>query len=228
MTTRTIRTLLLTGLLALALAPWGAGAQQPQAAVATPGPGPQELMQQVSQALLRELEANRELYRREPAKLRGLTDRYLLPHFDTDYAGRMVLGKHWRAATPQQKQRFIDAFYTSMMHNYGDSIIDFTSDRLRFLPFRGEPGATSATVRTEVRRSDGTPVPVNYTLRATPQGWKAWDVTIEGISYVKNFRSDFGAEIEQKGIDAVIERLEAQNAANARGVPAPKPAGKPS
>jgi phospholipid transport system substrate-binding protein len=68
-------------------------------------------------------------------------------------------------------------------------------------------------VRTEVKRDNGTPVPVNYSMRGTPQGWKAWDVTIEGVSYVKNFRTDFGSEIEAKGIDAVIQRLETQNAA---------------
>ena len=82
---------------------------------------------------------------------------------------------------------------------------------MTILPFKGDPAATTATVRTEVKRSNGTPVPVNYSLRKTPEGWKAWDVTIEGISYVKNFRTDFGAEIDQKGIDAVIQRLETQN-----------------
>jgi phospholipid transport system substrate-binding protein len=65
-------------------------------------------------------------------------------------------------------------------------------------------------VRTTVKRSNGQVVPVNYSLRLTEQGWKAWDVVIEGISYVKSFREDFGAEIDQKGIDAVIQRLEAQ------------------
>jgi phospholipid transport system substrate-binding protein len=78
------------------------------------------------------------------------------------------------------------------------------------LPFRGDEKADRATVRTEVKRSDGTRVPVNYSMRKTEQGWKAWDVTIEGISYVKNFRDDFGAEIDQKGLDAVIRRLETE------------------
>jgi phospholipid transport system substrate-binding protein len=98
------------------------------------------------------------------------------------------------------------------MADYGDALAEFTSDRLRILPFRGDPAADSATVRTEVKRDTGQMVPVNYSLRRTPQGWKAWDVTIEGISYVRNFRTDFGAEIDQKGLDAVIERLEARNA----------------
>ncbi len=79
------------------------------------------------------------------------------------------------------------------------------------LPFRGDLASGQATVRTEVKRSNGTRVPVNYTLRATPKGWKAWDVTIEGISYVRNFRNDVGAEIDQKGFPALIERLEKEN-----------------
>ena len=112
------------------------------------------------------------------------------------------------------------------MRNYGDAIVEFTADRLSILPFKGDPAANTATVRTQVKRSNGTPVPVNYSLRATPQGWKAWDVTIEGISYVKNYRTDFGSEIAQKGIDAVIQRLEAQNAS---GQPDPSaPAAKPA
>jgi phospholipid transport system substrate-binding protein len=83
---------------------------------------------------------------------------------------------------------------------------------MRILPFRGDPAATTATVRTLVKRDDGTEVPVNYTLHATPTGWKAWDVTIEGISYVKNFQTDFGAEINDKGLEHLIERLETQTA----------------
>ena len=175
--------------------------------------GPQELMQKVSQDMLRDLTGNREALRKDPAQVRALVDRHLLPYFDTDFAARLVLGKHWRTATDQQRQRFIDAFYQSLMRNYGDALLEFTDDRIRFFPFKGDPNADTATVRTEVKRDDGTPVPVNYSLRRTESGWKAWDVTIEGISYVKNFRTDFGAEIDQKGLDAVIQRLESQSAA---------------
>ncbi len=175
-----------------------------------PGPAPQVLMEQVSQDLLRDLDANRAAYASDPVKLRGLVDKYLLPNFDTEFAARRVLGKHWTTATPEQRKRFIDAFVGSLMGDYGDAILEFTADRLKILPFRGDPAATAATVRTLVKRDDGTEVPVNYTLRATPQGWKAWDVTIEGISYVKNFQNDFGTEINEKGLEHLIERLEAQ------------------
>jgi len=184
-----------------------------------PGPAPQALMEQVSQDLLRELDADRAAYAKDPARLRALVDKFLLPNFDTDFAARRVLGKHWTTATPAQRQRFIDAFVGSLMGDYGDAILEFTGDRLKILPFRGDPAAKSATVRTLVRRDDGTEVPVNYTLRATSSGWKAWDVTIEGISYVKNFQNDFGTEINEKGLEHLIERLEAQRGSH---VPAAK------
>lgn len=180
-----------------------------------PGPGPQALMEKVSQDLLRDLDANRASYQQDPARLRALVDRYLLPNFDTQFAARRVLGKHWTTATPEQRKRFIDAFVGSLMGDYGDAILEFTGDRLKILPFRGDPAATSATVRTLVKRDDGTEVPVNYTLRATPAGWKAWDVTIEGISYVKNFQNDFGTEINEKGLEHLIQRLEAQTGSRA-------------
>lgn len=175
-----------------------------------PGLGPQALMEEVSHELLREIDANRTALAQDPSRLRALIDTYLLPHFDTDYAARLVLGKHWRTATPAQRERFIEAFYKALMKDYGEAILEFTEDRLRFLPFRGDPNADVATVRTEVRRGNGQTVPVNYTMRRTPAGWKAWDVTIEGISYIRNFRADFGAEIEQQGIEHLIQRLETQ------------------
>lgn len=196
--------LMLTGL--FSSAPVAAGEAAP--ATAVPGPAPNELIESVAQALLKELNANREAFRKDPKQVRKLVDDTLLPHFDTDYAARLVLGKHWRTATPEQRSRFIEAFYQSLLQNYGSALVEFTPDRLVVLPFRGDPAADSATVRTEIRVDDGTRIPVNYSLRKTPEGWKAWDVTIEGISYIRSFRTDFGTEIDQRGLDAVIQRLE--------------------
>jgi phospholipid transport system substrate-binding protein len=170
--------------------------------------GPTELIEQSAQKMLDELDAHRAEYRKDPAKVRALVDTVLLPHFDTQYAARLVLGKHWRTAQPAQRERFIKAFYDSLLDNYGSALAEFTGDRMRILPSKVAPDAEQATVRTEVKRDNGTRVPVNYRLRKTPEGWKAWDVSIEGISYVKSFREDFGAEIDQQGLDAVIRRLE--------------------
>jgi phospholipid transport system substrate-binding protein len=148
--------------------------------------------------------------RKDPQKIRKLVDDQLLPYFDTEYAARLVLGKNWRTASETQRKRFIEAFYQSMLQNYGEALLDFTPDRLTIQPYHGAPEDTTATVRTEVRRDNGQRVPVNYSLHKTEAGWKAYDVTIEGISYVKSFRTDFGSEVEQKGLDSVIQRLESQ------------------
>jgi phospholipid transport system substrate-binding protein len=170
--------------------------------------GPQELVENSAKRMLTELDANRQMYVSDPAKLDALVANVLLPNFDSEYAARLVLGQTWRTATPEQRKRFVDAFYHSLLRNYGAALIDFTADRFIILPYKGDPGDTTATVRTEVKRSSGDKVPVNFSLRKTDTGWKAWDVVIEGISYVKSFRTDFAAEIQQKGLDEVIKRLE--------------------
>ena len=169
---------------------------------------PSTLVETVARTILTEIDAHRADYRKDSGKLDKLVSSVLLPHFDSDYAAMLVLGKHWSSATPEQRKRFTDGFYHSLLHNYGTELVEFSLDRLQVLPYRGDAAATSASVHTLVRRSNGTQVNVTYSLRKTDQGWKAYDVTIEGISYVKSFRDDFGAEIDQKGLDAVIDRLE--------------------
>jgi phospholipid transport system substrate-binding protein len=188
-------------------APTSAAATAP-ATVDDSDPG--KLIETAAQAMLSDLDAHRAEYRKEPAKINDLVDRILLPHFDTSYSARLVLGRHWNPATPEQRQRFIDGFYHSLLNNYGTALLDFTGDRLKVFPYKSDAGANAnnATVRTQVRKDDGSTVAVNYSLHRTDQGWMAWDVIIEGISYVKSFRDDFGAEIDQKGLDAVIDRLE--------------------
>jgi phospholipid transport system substrate-binding protein len=198
----------------VAAAPGTAAVAQQQAAN-VPGPPPQELIETTAKELLAALDADREQARKDPGRVRQLVDRILLPHFDTEYSARLVLGKHWRNASAEQRRRFIDAFYQSLLRNYGSALAEFTADRLKVLPFRGDLSSGHATVRTEVKRSNGQRVPVNYALHATPDGWKAWDVTIEGISYVRNFRNDVGTEIDQTGFEALIKRLERENKSGA-------------
>jgi phospholipid transport system substrate-binding protein len=207
-----------TLLLAMPVAPILAAAS----AAATPAPAasadlgaqvdasnPGTLIQTAASAMLKDLDAHRADYRKDPNKVHGLVDQVLLPHFDTEYSARLVLARHWNTASADQRTRFVNAFYKSLLSNYGDALVDFTSDRLKVFPYTGDANAQYATVRTEVRRDDGSQVAVNYSLRRTDQGWKAWDVIIEGISYVKSFRDDFGSEIDDKGLDEVIARLEA-------------------
>jgi phospholipid transport system substrate-binding protein len=175
-----------------------------------PNAMPDKVVESVAKQVLADLDINREVYRKDSTKLRQMVDKYLLVNFDTEYAAKLVLAKNWRTATPEQRKQFIDAFYQSMLQSYGTSLLDFTADKLKILPYQGKADDTVATVRSEIRRDNGSKVPVNYTLHKTPAGWKAYDITIEGVSYVKSFRTDFGTEIDQKGLDAVIKRLQTQ------------------
>ncbi|MGA2341960.1 MAG: ABC transporter substrate-binding protein [Steroidobacteraceae bacterium] len=194
------------------------GAPAPAAATSTLGP--QEIVEKSAKRMLDELDANRATYAKDPAKLDALVANVLLPNFDTDYAARLVLGQTWRSASEEQRKRFVDAFYHSLLHNYGNALINFTAGNFSILPYKGDPGATSATVRTLVKKSSGEKVPVDFSLRKTDSGWKAWDVVIEGISYVKSFKTDFAAEIQQKGLDEVIARMEKEGGVQS-GSPAP-------
>jgi len=195
-------------------------ADPPAAPTAAPSTlGPQELVENSAKRMLKELDADRPMYVKDPAKLDALVANVLLPNFDTDYAARLVLGQTWRTATPEQRKRFVDAFYHSLLRNYGSALVDFTADRFVILPYKGDANDTTATVRTEVKRSSGDKVPVNFSLRKVDGAWKVWDVVIEGISYVKSFRTDFGSEVQQKGLDEVINRLETDNKIGRSGAP---------
>jgi phospholipid transport system substrate-binding protein len=188
----------------------------PQAPVNTLGP--EQLVNDSAKRMLTELDANRPMYAKDPAKLDALVANVLLPNFDSDYAARLVLGQTWRTATPEQRKRFVDAFYHSLLRNYGNALVSFSANKFLVLPYKGDPGDTQATVRTEVKKDNGDTVPVNFILHKTESGWKAWDVVIEGISYVKSFKTDFAAEIQQKGLDEVINRLESDGRLRANAV----------
>jgi len=211
----TMKRLVQAGFMAGLLA---AGAAQAQNATATtdgkPAPtqvdtsGPSQLIESSANIILSGIDKRRAEFRKDPTGLYQLVEQTLLPHFDTPYAAQLVLGQNWRNATPDQRKRFVDAFYQSLLYTYGDAMVDFTADRLKVLPTKVTPADERATVRTEIKRSNGTKVGVNYSLRKVNGEWKAWDVVIDGISYVKSYREDYGAEVQQKGLDAVIARLE--------------------
>jgi phospholipid transport system substrate-binding protein len=190
----------------------------PPAAVDTSGPS--QLIESSANILLAGIDEHRDEWRKNPEGLYKLVGETLLPNFDTAYAAQLVLGPHWRKASAEQRKRFVDAFYDSLLYTYGDAMVDFTANRLKVFPTRVDASAERATVRTEITRSNGTKVAVNYSLRKVEGAWKAWDVVIDGISYVKSYREDYGAEVQQKGLDSVIQRLESKAAAAKAGKPA--------
>jgi phospholipid transport system substrate-binding protein len=178
------------------------------AATSTTQQTPSELIQSAAQRTVNEMQSNRDAYRKDPSKVRPLVDKYLLPHFDTEYAARLVLGQYWRTASYEQRERFIDAFYHWLFKTYGSALVELTPDRLKVFPTTIDPSADYATVRTEVTGYNADRIAMNYSMHKTPEGWKAYDVNVEGISYIKSYREDFGAQIQQLGLDSLIAHLE--------------------
>ncbi|MBT8101719.1 MAG: ABC transporter substrate-binding protein [Gammaproteobacteria bacterium] len=139
-----------------------------------------------------------------------LIDEILLPRFDREFAAQVVLAKHWRSATKAQRKRFIEAFYQALVRRYADGILEFDPDRITVLPFRGDESKPRTKVRTTVAMDDGSKVTVDYDLVKRESGWLLFNVVIEGVSYVRNFRAELDAEIRSTSLDAVIARLESE------------------
>lgn len=175
---------------------------------------PNEVIQTAADRLATELDGRKEALSANRAELYSLIDSILLPNFDRRYAAQLVLGRHWKTASAEQRDSFISAFYGALLRRYADGVLEFDQDQIEILPFRGDLSKNRTTVKSIVRLDDGTKVPVNYGMVRRKDAWLMFDVTIEGISYVRNFRTELNAEIKAKNLDAVIARLESEMAAD--------------
>jgi phospholipid transport system substrate-binding protein len=195
------------GMPALA-APQAAGASS-----ARPGAGqtPEEIVQGIANQLADAIDGHRKELKANKEKLIKIIDRIFLPHFDIDYASILVLGRHARQATPAQRERFAHAFYNSITHRYAEGLLNYTRGAVKVLPSRGELDTRRTSVRTVVKLESGKTLSIDYAFRKTRDGqWKAYDVIIEGISYITNYRNQVDAEIRKDGLDNLIKRLETQ------------------
>ena len=174
---------------------------------ATSTPGPQEVMSDLSTRLFTLLDKETARSRHNPDKILPLLDGLLSPHFDMEYAARMVLGQHWRIATAEQRQQFGVVLYQRLLGTYAGAVAEWTPDRFRLLPLRADPEALQVTVHTLVTNSRQEIVAVDFRMRQTNEGWKIFDVTVDGVSYVRIYRDDTDEEITQKGLNASIARL---------------------
>ena len=187
-------------------------AQQPAAAAQ---PAAQQTPEQVVQDIANQLDAQVAGHKAELQKNRekmvGIINKIFLPHFDVDYAAILVLGQHARAATPEQRAQFAKAFYNSITHRYAEGLLNYTNGAVKVLPYNGALNDRRSVVRTQVSTGDGKTVSVDFAFRKTASGqWKAYDVIIEGISYITNYRNQVDAEIRKVGLDQLIKNLQNQ------------------
>lgn len=170
-------------------------------------PGPQAVMEDLSARLFAALDKLPTTTRHNADEVLISIDTVLFPCFDVEYAGRLVLGKYWRDATPAQRQQFAMALYRRLIRTYAGEVAGWTADRVKILPLRSDPEALQVTVHTQVANAQASVVNVDFRLRQTGQGWKIFDAVVDGVSYVRNYHDDTDTEITQKGLDAAIARL---------------------
>lgn len=178
---------------------------------------PNDIIISAVDELAEALDGRQEELAEDPEELRKVIDPILLPRFDRKYAAQLVLGKHWRVADASQRERFVEAFYEAMLRKYSDGVAEFDPNRVEVLPYRGDDTQKRTTVRSLVTLNDGTETPVNYGLVKRDSGWMIFDVTIEGVSYIRNFRAELDSEISSSTLEEVIARYERQAGGDAGG-----------
>lgn len=178
-------------------------------ASAAPERSPEQVIRDASDLTMQALEGRRDELRRDREALFALVDEVLLPRWDRQATGQAVMGRYWREATPQQREAFIQALYRKLLDSYGEGILQYDASQLRITGTRGNPESGQVLVDSEVRLEDGTPVPISYRMRLHQGSWKVFDVIVEGISYLTTYRNQYANEFRAKGIQGVIDELEA-------------------
>lgn len=175
------------------------------------GLAPQELIQDVAQKTIDRLNAEEALIKKEPDRLYSLINEFVLPHFDFERMSKWVLGKHWRRASKQEKQRFVEEFRTLLVRTYASALSDYAQQTITYAPFHGDLASGEVTVKSEVEQPGSFPIPINYRLYKLGDDWKVYDVTIDDISLVSNYRTSFAKEIRAIGIDGLIKQMAEKN-----------------
>jgi phospholipid transport system substrate-binding protein len=171
----------------------------------------QELVRDASTQAIEALIERREELKESDARIYEFVEEFLLPHFDTEYIARLVLGRHWRQASNEERKRFIHAFQEMLIRSYASSMLEYSDQKISYLPYKEADDAEETVVRTEIELAAG-PVAVDYSLRKRNGRWLVYDVTIDGISMIVNYRGNISSEIRRlNGVAPLIEVIEARN-----------------
>jgi len=183
---------------------------------------PDVLARTTSQEVVAILKQDKEMQNGNQTKVYQLVEAKILPNFDFNRMTQLAVGKHWPRATAKQKQSLVTEFRNLLVRTYSRALTEFSNQTIEFKPMTIKPEDTDVTVHSEIRQPGGQPIPIDYSMYKTAFGWKVYDVTIDSVSLVTNYRASFSSTIRQSGIDGLIKTLAAQSA---RGTdkPAPRP-----
>ncbi|HEX2332295.1 MAG TPA: ABC transporter substrate-binding protein [Burkholderiales bacterium] len=180
--------------------------------------GPEDLVRKVTEEVFAAIKADKQLAAGDRQKAIKLAEEKVLPHIDFEEATRLALGRSWAKASPEQKKKLVTEFRNMLVRTYSNAITAYEGQTMKVLPVRIKPGDTEVTVHNQFFRAGGKPVLLDYSMHKTENGWKIYDIVVEGVSLVLTYRSEFDAVVKQDGIDALIKRLAQKNSpAGARG-----------
>ena len=188
----------------IAFCAFGASQAQPQL-------GPEELVKKITSDVMTAVKTDKQLAAGDRQRALQLAEEKILPHVDFEEATRLAVGRSWREATPEQRKQLVHEFRSMLVRTYSNALEGYQGQEMKVLPSRVKPGETEATVRNQFTRAGGKPVPIDYQMRKTDGGWKIYDISVEGISLVLTYRSEFDQVVRQQGIDGLIKRLGQKN-----------------
>ncbi|MDP8568820.1 MlaC/ttg2D family ABC transporter substrate-binding protein [Methylophilus aquaticus] len=192
---------------------WLASAMWLFSGLAMAGMAPDQLVKKTADDVIEVIKSDKDIQAGNQQKIFTLAEEKILPNFDFEKVSRMVLGKNWTKATPEQKSAFQAEFKTLLLRTYATALSKYKNQTIEYKPFRMESDADSATVKTAIQQSGGDPISVDYTLSKKADDWKVYDIVIEGVSLVTNYRSQFAQEIRQNGLDSLNKKLAEKNKA---------------
>ena len=172
---------------------------------------PNELVQKITDEILAAIKSDKQLAAGDKQKAMKLAEEKVLPYVDFEQATRLAVGRAWREAAPEQKQRLVTEFRNMLVRTYSNAISTYEGQTLKVLPARGKQDPEETVVRTQFIRAGGQPLPIDFTMHQKEGTWKVYDITVEGVSLVMTYRSEFDAIVKQKGIDGLIQALATKN-----------------
>jgi len=173
--------------------------------------GPEQLVRQTSENVIAEIRANLDSYKSDPKKVYKLVDELVLPHFDFAAMTDLALGRHKDKVSATQRPAIIAEFRQLLVRTYSSALFEYTDQEMIYLPMEGNEADGMVIVRTEIEQAGGFPIPINYELRFGDGGWKVFDVSVDEVSLVTNYRSSFARAIKKDGVDGLIQTLQERN-----------------
>lgn len=172
---------------------------------------PDVLARSVTDEVLAIVKADKELQAGNPQKVAQLVETKVLPHFNFTRMTQLAVGRNWRQATPEQQKALTDEFRTLLVRTYTTAFTGYRNQTIEYRPLRMAPTDADVVVKSLIKQPTGQPVAIDYSMEKTGTTWKVYDVKIEGISLVENYRNTFNGEIQRSGVDGLIKALAAKN-----------------